>query len=92
MSEFNSKFGGGSATNAMPRIRYLSAHANPRYLETFEVCFHVQNIQLVKMKLFRSCTLLMFFEIYTTRLQLALQRSDIHFKDIFINAMLEMLL
>jgi len=44
------------------------------------------------MKLFRSCTLLMFFEIYTTRLQFALQRSDIHFKDIFINAMLEMLL
>ena len=28
MSEFNSKFGGGSA---MPRIRYLSAYAN--YLE-----------------------------------------------------------
>jgi len=28
MSEFNSKFGGGGATIAMPRIRYLSAHAN----------------------------------------------------------------
>ncbi len=27
MSEFNSKFGGGRATIAMPRIRYLSAHA-----------------------------------------------------------------
>jgi len=28
MSEFNSNLGGGGATNAMPRIRYLSAHAN----------------------------------------------------------------
>jgi hypothetical protein len=44
------------------------------------------------MKLFRSCTLLISFEIYITRLQFALQRSDMRFKDIFIDAMLEMLL
>jgi len=45
------------------------------------------------MKLFRSSTLLIFFEIYITRLQFALHRSyNLSLKDIFIDAMLEMLL
>jgi len=43
------------------------------------------------MKLFRSSTLLISFEIYITRLQFALQRPNIRLKYIITDAMLEML-
>ncbi len=50
-----------------------------------------KSIKQVNMKLFRSSTLLIFFQIYIIRLQFALQRSNIRLKDIIIGAMLEML-
>ncbi len=50
-----------------------------------------KSIKQVNMKLFRSSTLLISFEIYITRLQFALQRPNIRLKDIITGAMLEML-
>ena len=50
-----------------------------------------KSIKQINMKLFRSSTLLIFFEIYITHLQFALQRFNIHLKDIIIDAMLKML-
>ena len=50
-----------------------------------------KSIKQGNMKLFRSSTLLISFEIYITRLQFALQRPNIRLKDIITGAMLEML-
>ncbi len=61
-------------------------------LATFNAFALEKSIKQVNMKLFRSSTLLISFEIYITRLQFALQRPNIRLKDIFIGAMLEMLL
>ncbi len=61
-------------------------------LATFNAFALEKSIKQVNMKLFRSSTLLISFEIYITRLQFALQRPNIRLKDIFIDAMLEMLL